>query len=628
MVLSNSSWDRGNLPVLRSPAFSYSSPKVIFEFGNRRSQKTFAHKLGNIEFSAQDLEGARNKLISELYGVRTAAGYKYRSVSHTHILPALMPTDLTVLFHGVPVKGGYENCAMSGATCHEGLSDTKCLAGKCRLGELTRETNRWRFDSLTVPEVYYYLYGTESVQLRPVTRGKFKLPAGSGVVNVSRVASISTTVYLPPITYAEETFTRRVIKHFWRDGSAKSLQDSVDDFVRSLLSGNLATVEVENEVKDKLLDSLRGDLPEAWFSFIESEIETIWSGRFEFPHLTNRDFAIEAYSALSNLYTRAIQVATSSIKTARLNLDSQICRPVYDRLPGVAGAYNDESGDTIAKWLTSGADEQLSKSKEILDNFYTVALNHNTCYPLFLDWIAEHLGFIGPLWDFNWSNLIKRELIKNAHVNLLDTDSGSLFTTENGNLHLIDRSRIETETSQYKRISYDTDTDLSEIIDVDELEVGVSRWPGLIPARGTLITVLVLFKLFGVKAPSRSELEYNVTDGTFSVRSGLRELESDAPVNVPYTTDVIHVGTDLDAEIGNYPNQLIADIAVCYDEKSANTNIVRMPFYYNRNGRTWDTVQRIADNWMPISSVNRVQYSYSAADLLAAEDTFFEPEPV
>jgi hypothetical protein len=92
--------------------------------------------------------------------------------------------------------------------------------------------------------------------------------------------------------------------------------------------------------------------------------------------------------------------------------------------------------------------------------------------------------------------------------------------------------------------------------------------------------------------------------------------------------DVLRVGDDTDAETGNYPNQLIADIGTCQDEQSANTVIVRMPFYYNRNGRSWDAARKVLDNYMPSTAINRIQYAYAVADLLVADDVFFEPVSV
>jgi hypothetical protein len=51
-----------------------------------------------------------------------------------------------------------------------------------------------------------------------------------------------------------------------------------------------------------------------------------------------------------------------------------------------------------------------------------------------------------------------------------------------------------------------------------------------------------------------------------------------------------------------------------------------MPFYYNRDGRTWDSARSIMDNWMTATADKKLQYGYPVADLLVAEDVFFEIE--
>jgi hypothetical protein len=83
--------------------------------------------------------------------------------------------------------------------------------------------------------------------------------------------------------------------------------------------------------------------------------------------------------------------------------------------------------------------------------------------------------------------------------------------------------------------------------------------------------------------------------------------------------------------VGMYANQLVAGMAVCRDVNLSNTIVVRMPFYYNRNGRTWDAARAIVESWMTATADKKLQYGYPVADLLVAEDVFFEiespPEP-
>lgn len=634
MISSNSTWDRSSRKPDVSPAFSLRRAKVTFEFPNRQSQKIFSHTLGNITFSGGSelsLTESRNSLISETIGQKDVGGYRYKPVSHTYIKPTLLDTDLTVLAHGSPRSGGYENCEVISAQCAEGTPD-KCEAGKCEIGRLIRVAGeKWRYDSLTVPGLYYFVYGTESVRLKTVSRGTFVLPAGVGEVSVNVPASINCDVYLPLNTYSAETFTRRVIS----DLSANTVTDSVDNFVRALLGRNQAEVKVEAEVRDRLLDSLRGSTIPDWHTPIESVIASIWSKKYEEDDLTNRGFAIEAYEELSVLYGQGLQVAMSGLKVAKVNPDLEIGRPIYGRLPGISGAYNDQDNpDNPARWLTSGADSELSRSKTLIDTFYRVFLNPDTCYPLNLDWIAQHMGFIGGLWDLEWSAAIKRTLLSNAHVNRLPD---SLPWTTNpvlDTLRGIDFSKIErvsvsgsevTLSYRYSSKIYNSETSLTEVETSNDLIIDMSRWQGILPGRGNKLTLLFMFWAFGIKAPSPEEMKYESDDSTFVVKSGLRENEASAPINTPYMVDVLRVGDDTDAEVGNFPNQLIADISTTQDELSANTMIVRMPFYYNRDGRSWDAARQVLENYAPETSIKRIQYAYSVADLLVAEDVFFEP---
>jgi hypothetical protein len=461
------------------------------------------------------------------------------------------------------------------------------------------------------------------------------LPAGVGTVNVPRVASIPATIYLPPNTYSSETFTRRVITTRYADSvTVRSLTDSVDNFTRALLGTNQATVNAETAIRERLLSSLQSSLDPAWYEFVSDSIDSIWD-----VNLTNREFAIAAYGALTELYGSGIEVMMSGIRGSRVSVDDQIGRPVYGRLPGVEGTYNNpDEPNTPAKWLTSGADDLLSGTKHTLDNFYRTYLDPDTCYPLNLDWLAQHLGFVGGLWNLEWSNATKRLLLSNAHVNRV---SGSMWTQDPSidTLRRIDMGRIErvqvnsgtgvvTTAYRYSGRVYNTTTDLTTIGTFNNLVVDVSRWQGILPSRGSILTLLFMLWALGIKAHTPGELRYDSVTGTFVVRSGLRDRELSAPTNVPYIVDVLRAGTDTDAEVANYPNQLIAGIGTCQDELSANTTVVRMPFYYNRNGRSWDAAVSVMDNYSPSTSINRVQYAYSVADLLVADDVFFEPEVV
>ncbi len=629
MISSNSSWDRKSGKRGKSPAFALNPARVNFEFANDRARsKIFQHVIGQVEFTqdGQSRNRARDEVIQREYDQKTLSEYKYRSISHVHTIPVLLSDEVEVLAHGVPVPNGLENCAMAGMSCSDGASNTECEVGKCVIGKLiNEEQGKWRYESYTVPDLYYYLYGEEVVETLSVSRGVFPLPGTNESVNVDKVASVYSTVYLPPSTYSEESFTRRVVKFL----SPTSFQDSLDIFVRLILSSDvLATVPLERKTYDRVFNSVTESLPLAWSEFIAAGLDELWDDR---ENLTNREFVAESYNVLGLLYQRAVQFALSSFRLPAITIDGQISRPVYNRLPGVSGAYNNEDSDSdVAKWLTSGSDMELSDSKTRIDWFYNNFLDPETCYPLNLDWIAQHMGFIGEMWNLEWDSPFKRLLLRNAHKN--DLPEGGLWTLdpEEDSLRRLDLSQIEvlqgTSTiARYRKKTFNGDSDFVEESVVSDLVIDISQWPGLIPARGSLLSVLFMFWAFNIKAVSGEEFVQD-GDGSYRVRSGLRQAESNAPVNLPVVWDVIHVGTEQDAEVGMYANQLVAGMAVCRDVNLSNTIVIRMPFYYNRDGRTWDAARSIMDNWMTATADKKLQYGYPVADLLVAEDVFFEIE--
>lgn len=633
MISSNSSWDRQSAKRLRSPAFVNSPARVYFEFENRLTTKIASYNLGNIRFRnnlTDSLNTGRNEQIENSYEQSDANGYRYKSVSHVHIPATVIGSSLEILGHGSPCKVGFENCEIIRATCTDG-TDSKCVIGKCKIGQLSRVSgDKWRYDSFTVPGLYYFVWGTESVTLRSVTRGKFVLPAGSGTVNVDRVASIPVRVYLPPETYEAETFTRRVIVHLSDENSIRAVTDSVDDFLRKLLYRDQATVKAEREIYDRLISTVKSVLDPVWYDVVAEVIKEVWINR---GTRNNRDFLISCYEALRGVYQSGIQIALSGFNGSSVKFDEQIGRPVYGRLPGVEGAYNKEDETVaVAKWLTAGTDDFLSTSKTLLDNFYRIYLDPDTCYPLHLEWIAQHVGFTSNLWNASWPDRVKRLLISNAHVNRL---SGPIWTTDPEldtfrkiDLSFIERympwSPFENATTSYRYTSkvYNETTNLTELVTFNSLVIDGSAWPGLLPARGSLLSLMFMFWVFGIKAHSAEEFK---DDNGLTVRSGLRELEVSAPVNTPYMVDMLKVGTNTDSEVNNFPNQLIADLSTCQDELSANTVVIRMPFYYNRDGRTWDAAKNIVENYAPVTCTTRLQYAITTADLSVADDIFFEP---
>lgn len=622
MTFSNSSWDRESGKRLVSPAFTLHPARVEFEFANRPSRKIFQHVLGQVQFNRTGINPPRDSVITESY-----ESNEFASISNTYIPTTLLNSELEVFAHGVPVRDGGENCVLAGMTCAGGVNNTRCDRGKCVIGKLTKEsgsTDKWRYESYSVPGLYYYVYGVESVELISVMRGLFPLPGDDGFIPVDRPASISSTIYLPPNLYSSESFIRRIIRFFTNE----SVQDSMNIFLRGVLKDDtLATVPAEQKIYDRVKTAVTESLQAVWSVFVTSVLDEIWA---DSASLTNREFLVSVYNSLGELYNQGVQVALSSFRESVVNVDGNISRPVYNRLPGIAGGYNnDNPAVDVSAWVVSGADMELSDSKTRLDHFYDNFLDPETCYPLNLDWIAQHLGFFGGMWDLEWNTNVKRVLIANAHKNELRENGFWTRDSELDTLRLLDLSRIEvlngTNTvSRYSTKVYDPNTQLVSVEEVPELVVDMSSWPGLIPARGSLLSLIFLFWVFGIKAVSGEEMIQD-GDGSYRVKSGLRRAELNAPINVPVVTDVIHVGTEEDAEVGVYPNQLIADISTCQDVNSANTMVIRMPFYYNRNGRTWDAAQSIVENWMSGTAVKRLQYGYAAADLLVADDIFYTP---
>jgi hypothetical protein len=136
-----------------------------------------------------------------------------------------------------------------------------------------------------------------------------------------------------------------------------------------------------------------------------------------------------------------------------------------------------------------------------------------------------------------------------------------------------------------------------------------------------------LVSIFGLKSHSPEELL--IVDAQRKIlkpKTGLRNAEISAPPLLPYKYQVAQVGTQDDAEVGNYTNQLIAGMTKVSSIEESLNMFFRVPYYYNRDGKSWDRVTYIAQNWMPFHVNVRVQYPYLSADLWSVGDGFFEPE--
>tara|TARA_Y100000389_G_scaffold204950_1_gene261164 strand:+ start:3021 stop:5438 length:2418 start_codon:yes stop_codon:yes gene_type:complete len=317
----------------------------------------------------------------------------------------------------------------------------------------------------------------------------------------------------------------------------------------------------------------------------------------------------------------------------------------------------------VAKWLLSGVDEFLREKKHDSEEFYYTYLDPTECSVKNLDWLAQHVGLTAPFWNTEWEEKYKRALIKNAlgwfDVNTTQEVGGSSYKTIKGEVleqypfteevwresadpevGELDISQIDL--SKIPKILYDSydQTVVNEGYYIrnngnqaSSFTALKTEWNGLMESKGSINTLLFLFSLFQIKAHSASELEIknqkiegnNIT-GTLQVKSGLRGKENIAPILLPTKYTLAQVGSDNDATINVYENQLIAGVTSISTEEKVNNLFLRLPFYYNRNGKTWDLVESITKYWLSGSINSRAQYAFLAADLWQQGDAFFEPE--
>ena len=320
----------------------------------------------------------------------------------------------------------------------------------------------------------------------------------------------------------------------------------------------------------------------------------------------------------------------------------------------------------VAKWILAGADEFLREKKYDIESFYYTYLDPTECSPKNLDWLAQHVGLSGEVWNLNWNADHKRALIKNAlgwfETSMTQNVANKEYKTIKGevlDLHPF-TSAPWRDTEEIKN---DSEVDVSEVDlskistisinnlfssvalsgstyqdfsskNVDSFSVYKEDWDGLLPSKGSLLTLIFLFSLFGVKAHTAEELDIsnvklkdnNKISAILRPKSGLRSLEINAPILLPTKYSVTQVGTEDDYSVGAYNNQLVADrTSVTSIEESKNV-FFRLPYYYNRDGRTWDLVKSIAEYWTSGTLNARVQYAYLSADLWKIGDAFFEPE--
>jgi phage tail P2-like protein len=394
------------------------------------------------------------------------------------------------------------------------------------------------------------------------------------------------------------------------------------------------------------------------------------------------------YDRVKSLFGSILQVTQSSLLSPSISFGKEsISRPVYSRLPGIAEGYRSDPSfsdvETPTQWLVSGTDEFLSKKKDSIASFYADYLDPDTCSPALLDWLAQHVGLFGDLWNELWDDKVKRALIKNsfgwwdressvdvpALGNVLTAKGSALekfpftqsewalntettawggsflswnsFSTWSGHrdnllnikLDEIETIRIENNVivpSQiFKVKTYSETSGKMLVFSTDTARINKLLWNGLIEAKGSLLGIAFLSSVFGLKAHSPAELQIvDAERKIFKPKTGLRNVEVSAPVLLPYKQNVLQVGSPEDASVNNYTNQLVAGVSMVSSVTQSNNVFFRVPYYYNRDGKSWDRASYIAKNWMPSNLNVRVQYPYLSADLWAVGDAFFEPKVV
>lgn len=697
---------------------------LIIEFDRTKKSRIFAHKLGRVNFTeAKDLNTKRKSVIDREIGNIGINGFKYKNVGHVYSHDVVLKRaensySYSVRAHGHPMGGtehaGMENCARVGMICQEGEgTNSLCGPGKCIIGTLERvNDNKWKYTSrntygaLALP-VVYYLRAEKIVTLKTILRGHYVTYDANGnpqKVSVDRPASTTSKVYLPPKFYYSEDFIDSAIIRTDERLQSVARRPSIDvigiesrkaRFIQNIsisaypgtsegyLNDRLHVTATE-EIKNSLVDAF-SKLDNEWVERCNNIIFEEYSYRFSKVY-DGLDFVSVVYDRVKELFESIVQTTESSLSSPTISFEKEfIARPVYSRLPGIAEGYRSDPSfsdvETPAQWLVSGADEFLSKKKDSIASFYANYLDPDTCNPALLDWLAQHVGLFGELWNPLWNNQIKRALIKNSFgwwdrnnktnipaIGEIKTPKGEALgqfpftqqewsldpeTTPWGegelswnsfiswsgnadnlmNIKLDEVGPIRVIQNQiisdriFKLKSYSETTEKVFLFYADQARADKSLWNGLIEAKGSLLGVAFLSSVFGLKSHSPAELEIvDLNRKLFRPKTGLRNAEISAPILLPYKQDALQVGTVEDASVGNYTNQLVAGLSRATDTEGSKNLFFRVPYYYNRDGKSWDRVSYLTKNWLPSNLNTRIQYAYLSADLWAVGDAFFEPE--
>lgn len=631
---------RGNL--------SFQAGNLTVDFDRTKAAKIFSHVNGSVDLTEKDVNSSRQTAIdsSSLF-----------SVSSVYMGDRLVTSNsdgsYTVLAHGIPSTTlPKENCGAVKMSCLSGNGANRvCNPGKCVSGRVRKVSEtlsdgsirvspfKWEFVSSL--ETYYVFQSNGLIKLRHNRLG----------------TSRHSEVYVPPNSYlTDETFVRELFRNFsylLLIGGEDKRERFVAEGIKQSSYYNPNSIPVEVLLKEDIVT-----LGEPWYSLAVKEIDT---SRENNP-LIDQNFLGDIYDRLSSLFDKAIQSVPSSMSQGGIDYGQfEIARPVYLRLPGVSGGYSSiDNEETLSKWLVSGIDEQLSESKSRVSNFYRDYLDPDTCYPLALDWLAQHIGMFGPLWDVNWPIDTKRTIIKNMFgwwdrdvdgvnhkskilqeapftTNSLWTtnsevinDQGSIKYGEIEKFTINPTTKAITLNAKYVTSYVETNNNnVSTLVldDTDNPKFLSSDWNGMIEAKGGLLNIVFLVSLFDLKGHTPLELEVvDLQSGLLRPRSGLRFAEVNAPPLLPFKSELAQVGDNEDLRTDNYANQLVVGFTRISDNESVKNVIFRVPYYYNKNGKSWSKVEYIVKNWMPANVNARVQYPYLSADLWTVGDAFFEPE--
>lgn len=72
-------------------------------------------------------------------------------------------------------------------------------------------------------------------------------------------------------------------------------------------------------------------------------------------------------------------------------------------------------------------------------------------------------------------------------------------------------------------------------------------------------------------------------------------------------------------------NFVLNDAVLDGPEMAKNLVVIRVPYYYKRDGQEWRALESIIRDWIPSWFDYRIQYPYSTSDLSAIGDVFYDP---